>query len=101
VPAFNTTSGLPAYGINTVTGEVWGGWGGHAVWSEVLTCQLEFKYLAFLTGRPRYYTAAEKVMENMYTANLSSTRDLFPTGWSKETGLPTSRMSPLLDRVNT
>ncbi|KAH9973544.1 glycoside hydrolase [Lactifluus volemus] len=90
-PAFNSTSGLPAYGVNTVTGNAWAGWSGHAVWSEVLTCQLEFKYLAYLTGRARYYIAAEKVMEVMYAANLSLTRDLYPTGWSLTTGLPTTR----------
>ncbi|KAI0247096.1 seven-hairpin glycosidase [Lactifluus subvellereus] len=91
LPAFNSTSGLPAYGVNTVTGEVWGGWSGQAVWSEVMTCQLEFKYLAYLTGRTGYYAAAEKVMEIMYTANLSTTEHLFPTGWYRDTGLPATR----------
>lgn len=100
MPAFNSTSGLPGYAVNTVTGAVWGGWSGQSIWSEMLTCQLEFKYLAYLTGRTRYYTAVEKVMEVMYAANLSSTEHLFPIGWSRDTGLPVTGMFPLLDLVN-
>ena len=63
-----------------------------AVLSEALTCQLEYQYLAYLTGRTVYYTAVEKVMEIMYAADLSSWENLFPTLWSTENGLPTSSM---------
>jgi len=68
--------------------------------SEVLSCQLEFKYLAYLTGRRSYYAAVENVMEVMYETNLSSSKDLLPTIWSTETGLPASSTSPLLYLVS-
>ncbi|KAI0306131.1 glycoside hydrolase [Multifurca ochricompacta] len=91
LPAFGTPSGLPVYSVNTVNGKVAWGWTGiDALWSEALSCQLEYKYLAYLTGRTQYYTAVEKVMEIMYTANLSRTEDLFPTTWSTKSGLPSS-----------
>ncbi|KAI9460740.1 seven-hairpin glycosidase [Russula earlei] len=91
LPVFGTPSGLPTFSVNTVSGKVATGWiGPAALWSEALTCQLEFKYLAHLTGRTKYYTAVEKAMDVMYKANLSSSSDLFPTMWSTETGLPTS-----------
>ncbi len=98
LPVFNTTSGLPAFAVNTVNGNIAQGWAGKASpWSEVLTCQLEYKYLAYLTGRTRYYTAVENVMEIMYAANLTLFGDLFPAMWSTETGLPNTRMSLPLD----
>jgi mannosyl-oligosaccharide alpha-1,2-mannosidase len=94
MPVFDTPSGLPAFSVNTDTGKTAHGWTGTStLWSEVLSCQLEYKYLAYLTGRTHYYTAVEKVMEIMYTANLSSTAGLFPTLWSLQTGLPSSSMS--------
>jgi mannosyl-oligosaccharide alpha-1,2-mannosidase len=73
LPAFNTTSGLPAYAVNTVryvihapllvlilivkcSGGIRFGWQQNRVlWSEVLSCQMEYKYLAHLTGRAHYY----------------------------------------------
>ncbi|KAI0281883.1 glycoside hydrolase [Russula brevipes] len=91
MPVFDTPSGLPAFSVNTDTGKTAHGWTGTStLWSEVLSCQLEYKYLAYLTGRTHYYTAVEKVMEMMYTANLSSSAGLFPTMWSLQTGLPSS-----------
>jgi mannosyl-oligosaccharide alpha-1,2-mannosidase len=72
LPAFNTPSGIPAYGVNTKSGEIAEGWSGKSsLWSEMLSCQLEYKYLAYLTGRTPYYTAVENVMEIMYAANLT------------------------------
>ena len=94
LPAFDTASGLPAYGVNISGAELVQGWtGSSSLWSEVLSCQLEYKYLAYLTGRTPYYAAVEDVMEIMYAANLTSYGDLFPATWSTDTGLPTTRMS--------
>jgi mannosyl-oligosaccharide alpha-1,2-mannosidase len=101
LPAFNTTSGIPAFSVNTVNGRIAQGWNGHnALWSEILSCQLEYKYLAYLTGRTPYYTAVENVMEIMYAANLSSLGDLFPWMWSTDTGLPSNCMSLPLGLVS-
>ncbi|KAH9987760.1 glycoside hydrolase [Russula compacta] len=91
LPVFDTPSGLPTYSVNTVSGSVSeGSAGAVAVLSEALTCQLEYQYLAYLTGRTEYYTAVERVMEVMYAANLSSWENLFPTLWSTNSGLPAS-----------
>jgi mannosyl-oligosaccharide alpha-1,2-mannosidase len=94
LPVFNTPSGLPAYGVSIASGELVRGWAGNSsLWSEVLSCQLEYKYLAYLTGRTPYYSAVEDVMEIMYAANLTLYADLFPAVWSTDTGLPLTRMS--------
>lgn len=91
LPAFNTPSGLPMFSVNTVTGKVAQGWSAEAILAEVLTCQLEYKYLSYLTGRKRYYDAAEKVMDVMYNANLTSTGEVFPLTWSIKSGLASAR----------
>ncbi|KAI9453041.1 seven-hairpin glycosidase [Lactarius psammicola] len=88
LPAFRTSSGLPMYSVNTVNGE---SRGGNALFSEALTCQLEYKYLSYLTGRKRYYDAVENVMDIMYKANVTSTGELFPMSWSMKDGLPLDR----------
>ncbi|KAI9444515.1 seven-hairpin glycosidase [Lactarius indigo] len=91
LPVFNTTSGLPMFSVNTVNGKVATGWGQDALFAEALTCQLEYKYLAYLTGRKVYYEAVERVMEIVYEANVTSTGDLFPMSWSLNDGLPIGR----------
>ncbi|KAH9012123.1 seven-hairpin glycosidase [Lactarius pseudohatsudake] len=91
LPAFDTSSGLPMYAVNTVNGKVAKGWAGGAGFAESLTCQLEYKYLAYLTGRKVYYDAVERVMDLMYEANVTSTGELFPLFWSIENGTPIGR----------
>lgn len=89
--AYNTTTGLPAYAVNTVTyvllflpflalvqevttavlgdevvqadltvrltlrGQTFDNAAGIVLFAEATSCQLEFKYLAKLTGRKEYY----------------------------------------------
>ncbi|KAL0570546.1 hypothetical protein V5O48_011413 [Marasmius crinis-equi] len=86
MPAFNTTSGLPMYAVNTLTGATRGSWVGGTLWAEALSNQLEFKYLAHLTGKKEYFEKSEAVMEVMYTSNI--TDGFFPTQWDTQTGLP-------------
>jgi len=101
LPVFGTPSGLPVFSVNTVSGRVRNRPNGHSIpLSEMLSCQLEYKYLAYLTGRSEYYTTVEKIMEVVYDANLSSLEHLLPTWWSTETGLPISCMSALLGHVS-
>lgn len=70
------------------------GWtGGNTILSEALSCQLEYKYLAYLTGRTQYYTTVEKIMDRMYAADFSYSRGLLPTMFSTQSGEPTARMS--------
>lgn len=62
---FESPSGLPYSSVNLLTGE---GIRNHvdngaSSTAEVATLQLEFKYLAKLTGEELYWTTAEKVMQ--------------------------------------
>lgn len=58
LPAFNgTASGFPAFGVNTQSGAVTMGWmGASTLLAEGMSCQMEYKYLAHLTGRSEYYS---------------------------------------------
>ncbi|KAF8066473.1 glycoside hydrolase [Lyophyllum atratum] len=77
-----TSSGLPAYSVNTDSGSTAGGWMGNIVlFSEATSCQPEFKYLAKLTGRKDYYAAVDNIMNRMYDANVED--GLFPLTWSQ------------------
>lgn len=101
LPVFDTPSGLPVYAVNPVTGKVSQGWNGYfTILSEAMSCQLEYKYLAYLTGRTQYYTAVEKVMNRMYTGDFSWSRNLLPTMFNSQTGATSSGMSSRLDLVD-
>jgi mannosyl-oligosaccharide alpha-1,2-mannosidase len=94
LPAFDTPSGLPVYSVNPVTGKGSNGWvGAFTILSEAMSCQLEYKYLAYLTGRTQYYTAVENIMNRIYTEDFSSSRNLLPTMFNTNTGAPSSSTS--------
>ena len=92
-PAFHTPSGLPDFSVNTMNGKVAKGWNKDVLFAEMLSCQLEYKYLSYLTGRHEYYDAVEKVMNIVYKTNTTSTEELFPSLWSRLDGSPVDRMS--------
>lgn len=93
LPALNTSSGLPTYAVNTVSGVTRQGWNGdNVLWAEALSCQMEFKYLAHLTGRSDYFEKVEHIMEIMYKTPVSE--GLFPTKWNLHTGTPTNGAFP-------
>ncbi|TFK66959.1 glycoside hydrolase family 47 protein [Pluteus cervinus] len=78
IPVFDShSSGLPSYGVNTETGETQDQQ--TMLWAEATSCQLEFKYLAKLTGTAEYYHKVERIMEFMYATN--STEGLFAEKW--------------------
>ncbi|KAJ7249562.1 glycoside hydrolase [Mycena haematopus] len=86
LPAFNTPSGLPMFAVNPTTGATKGGWTGGVLWSEALSNQMEFKYLAHLTGRADYFEKTEKIMDIMYNASITAGE--FPSQWDPNTGKP-------------
>ncbi|OSD04709.1 glycoside hydrolase family 47 protein [Trametes coccinea BRFM310] len=87
LPAFNTSHGLPMYAVNTVSGKTRTGWSGdNVLWAEALSCQMEYKYLAHLTGRKEYFEKVEGIMDLMNEAQLNN--DRFATKWSVLTGKP-------------
>ncbi|KAG6821465.1 hypothetical protein H0H93_010189 [Arthromyces matolae] len=88
LPAFNSTSGFPYYAVDPQKGEARPGWNGRNVlWAEALSNQLEYKYLAHLTGRAEYFHKTEHVMRQMYDV---PTNGKFPTMWDIETGRPSN-----------
>ncbi|KAI0729958.1 glycoside hydrolase [Fomitopsis betulina] len=89
LPAMQTDSGFPMYAVNTKTGETKDGWmRGVVLWAEALSCQLEYKYLAHLTGRKEYFERVEHIMDVMTDANI--TDGMFPTKWNMKKGAPSN-----------
>lgn len=91
LPVFNTSSGFPVYAVNPATGKQMTGWSGyHVAWlAEIASCQMEYKYLAKVTGRKEYYDVAETVNKRLYDANLSRyPYGLLPTAWNTSSGQP-------------
>ncbi|KAF7338760.1 alpha-1,2-Mannosidase [Mycena sanguinolenta] len=86
LPAFNTPSGFPLRGVNTRTGETNGEEA--TCLAEVLSNQMEFKYLAHLTGKSKYYAATEKPMAAFYGSENIMHGGLFATMWNVTTGKP-------------
>ncbi|TFK32630.1 glycoside hydrolase family 47 protein [Crucibulum laeve] len=82
LPVFNgTASGFPAYAVNFDTGRTSFGWMGMVVlFAEATSCQLEYKYLAKLTGRTEYYEKVENVMTTLYNAKVKD--GLFVDKWT-------------------
>ncbi|KAI0825538.1 seven-hairpin glycosidase [Irpex lacteus] len=67
-PVFNTTSGLPAYGVDPDTGAV--SPRREAVAAEVGSCQLEYAYLARVTGKKEHYDRTASIMKVIAEVNL-------------------------------
>ncbi|KAF9269091.1 seven-hairpin glycosidase [Marasmius fiardii PR-910] len=88
LPAFDTPSGFPMFAVNTLTGATRGGWAGATLWAEALSNQMEYKYLAHLTGKREYFEKSERAMKVMYDSNI--TDGLFPTQWNPTTAMPIS-----------
>ncbi|KAJ8689444.1 hypothetical protein PTI98_012347 [Pleurotus ostreatus] len=87
LPAFNSPSGLPRFGVNPATGDTSLGWtGGPVLFAEAASCQVEYKYLAHLTGRAEYFERVENVMDKIYAANV--TDGLFATQWDPADAMP-------------
>ncbi|KAJ7065378.1 glycoside hydrolase [Mycena amicta] len=89
LPAFSTPSGLPMFAVNTETGATRGGWTGSVLWAEALSNQMEFKYLAHLTGRADYFQKTEKIMDIMEAAQITDGQ--FPTQWDSSSGKPSNQ----------
>ncbi|KAJ7636885.1 glycoside hydrolase family 47 protein [Roridomyces roridus] len=88
LPAFDTPSGIPLYGVNTKTGGIRnGGRKDNSVClAEALSNQVEFKYLAHITGKSKYYMATERPMKLMYGTENIMYDGLLATMWNVNTG---------------
>ncbi|KAF8509918.1 glycoside hydrolase [Gautieria morchelliformis] len=87
LPAFNTSSGLPVYGVNTMTKEQSSGTA--MLFAEIASCQMEYKYLAHLTGREEFYTKVDRVMDHL-AKSQSTEHGMWPTIFDVTSGTPAS-----------
>ncbi|KIJ34708.1 glycoside hydrolase family 47 protein, partial [Sphaerobolus stellatus SS14] len=85
LPVFNTSSGLPVYGINVETGEH--AYGGSCLLAEMASCQMEYKYLAHLTGRDEFFNASDYIMDIMINTQ-NPINGMWPTTFNTWTGEP-------------
>ncbi|GMM35956.1 mannosyl-oligosaccharide 1,2-alpha-mannosidase [Saccharomycopsis crataegensis] len=85
--AFDSATGLPYSSVNLHTGQGIPSMidAGASSTAEVATLQLEFKYLAQLTGNPVYWEKVEKVIEVLYNVN-QPTDGLVPIFIQPDTG---------------
>ncbi|GBE86241.1 seven-hairpin glycosidase [Sparassis crispa] len=95
-PVFNTTSGLPFFGVNTVNFDflcrqdsptllplfAFG------ILAEIASCQLEYTYLARATAKKEHYDRANKIMKSLASADVRRTGDMFPKRWNLTSGQP-------------
>jgi mannosyl-oligosaccharide alpha-1,2-mannosidase len=85
LPVFDTSSGLPKYGANPKTKATQTGWmGSSTLLAEMASCQLEYKYLAHLTGRKEYFEKVERVSDIMMMEQPDE--GLWSTIWSADSG---------------
>ncbi|KAF7794404.1 hypothetical protein EIP86_005538 [Pleurotus ostreatoroseus] len=84
-PAFGTESGLPYFGVNTVTGLTNGGAVG--ILAEAASCQLEYAYLAKATGQKEFYEKSANIMRALEKVDLSKL-GMFPKTFNLESGTP-------------
>lgn len=68
LPAFNSPTGIPYSSVNLKTGKVVPASDGAST-AEMSTLQLEFKYLALLTGENLYWEKVEKAMKAVDAAH--------------------------------
>ncbi|KAF8967669.1 glycoside hydrolase [Flammula alnicola] len=91
LPAFNSTSGFPTIAFDTASRKISMEGETSVAWANILSNQMEFKYLAHITGRPEYYNKTENVMTKIYESKLS--HGLLPTMWDPNTGMPTNEIA--------
>ncbi|KAF9006011.1 glycoside hydrolase family 47 protein [Cyathus striatus] len=85
-PIFNTPIGMPLFSVNPTTGETRGPEIG--ILAEIASLQMEYSYLAKLTGKKEYFERADAVIKTLANARLDETGGMFPIGWNLTSGQP-------------
>ncbi|KAF8336420.1 glycoside hydrolase [Cantharellus anzutake] len=83
LPVFESASGLPYHGYDP-TGNRTTYSSGTVLLAEVASCQMEFKYLAHLTGRKEYFFKSDKVIDLLQETQTKN--GLWSTFWEVESG---------------
>ncbi|KZW03122.1 seven-hairpin glycosidase [Exidia glandulosa HHB12029] len=90
LPAFDSPSGLPKYSAPTQP-QVFNNDRGQMYLAEIGSCQVEFKYLAHLTGIDAYWKKADVVTRLMQKHQMTSgVRGLWGTNWQVQNGEPSN-----------
>ncbi|KAJ7056221.1 seven-hairpin glycosidase [Mycena amicta] len=87
LPAFDSPSGFPYWGVDTNTGQTKKSQN-YTCLAEAFTNQMEYKYLAHLTGKPHFYAATEQPMKSLYNPENIVSDGLYGTVWDLNTGAP-------------
>ncbi|KAG8897773.1 hypothetical protein FRB99_007932 [Tulasnella sp. 403] len=90
LPAFNTTSGYPKFSVRPSDGTAMAYWGKNLViLAEMGSCQMEYKYLAHLTGKREYFEKVEHIRE-MMEKHQDADKHLLPVFFNFDDGTPAS-----------
>ncbi|KAF8967710.1 glycoside hydrolase family 47 protein [Flammula alnicola] len=91
-PIFNTPTGMPYYSVDPKNGKTLGPEVG--ILAEIASLQLEYTYLAKLTGKVEHFNRSQAIMQVLASADLSDTGGMMPTRWNITSGEPfTYRLS--------
>ncbi|KNZ74573.1 Mannosyl-oligosaccharide alpha-1,2-mannosidase isoform B [Termitomyces sp. J132] len=85
-PVFNTMSGLALYSVNPTNRKTSGSEIG--ILAEIASLQLEYSYLAKLTGKKEHFQRAGTLLHAFENANLEKTGGMLPTRWNLTSAQP-------------
>ncbi|KAG8887664.1 hypothetical protein FRB98_009226 [Tulasnella sp. 332] len=89
LPAFDSKAGLPYFSVNPKTGHTEEHWGQDVViLAEMGTCQMEYKYLAFLTGNRKYFDKVERIRKLMERHQNYLSNNLLSVFFNSASGTP-------------
>ncbi|EPQ56632.1 glycoside hydrolase family 47 protein [Gloeophyllum trabeum ATCC 11539] len=84
--AFDSKSGLPLYSVSPSARRGKGSEIG--VLAEIASCQLEYSYLAKLTGKKEHLDHAYTIVRALEHSDVSKTGGMLPTRWNVTSGQP-------------
>jgi len=67
--------------------------------AEIASCQLEYRYLAHLTGKGEYYRAVEKVNGILQMAQNQRSDALWASHWETENGTQYNGTLPYMEEL--
>ncbi|KDR80608.1 hypothetical protein GALMADRAFT_240949 [Galerina marginata CBS 339.88] len=85
-PVFDTPTGMPYYSVDPKTGRSQGPDIG--ILAEIASLQVEYTYLAKLTGKVEHLNRSQAIMKTLGSANLTNTAGMFPLKWNITSGEP-------------
>ncbi|KAG6869223.1 hypothetical protein C0993_009086 [Termitomyces sp. T159_Od127] len=85
-PVFNTRSGLALFSVNPTNHKTSGPEIG--ILAEIASLQLEYSYLAKLTGKKEHFQRAGVLLKAFENANLEDTGGMLPTRWNLTSAQP-------------